>query len=228
MFFLFRKPWATDTHWRRAQRPYLYICIYIYIYIYIYTHILYIHICIHIYIYIYIYMHIITHVYIYTRGGAERAWRVYRAFLRGGLADMGSCIPAAVYSLGMSGWQVLKQTIFAPSSCKHIWSMHFGAVAKPPLHINHHLRVPESRVNKMHSRWAQRPWKVVDGSEGGGWVGVSSAAGAASRELYGWLFWRTALRDMWLFVAWRRRVRQRWTVFSNPLSTVFEIPSNLA
>ena len=30
--------------------------------------------------------------------------------------------------------------------------------------------------------------------------------------------------DAWLLAAWCRRVRQKWTAFSDPLATVFEIP----
>ena len=57
--------------------------------------------------------------------------------------------------------------------------------------------------------------------------GISNAVGAVSREFYGWLFWRIVLWHMSLFMAWCRRVPYKWTVFSTPLPTIFEIPPSL-
>ena len=46
----------------------------------------------------------------------------------------------------------------------------------------------------------------------------TSQVGAVSRELYGRLFRRVVLRDVWWLAARRRGVRRKWSVFSNPPS----------
>ena len=78
------------------------MCMYIYIYIYV-----------HLYrcIYIYIYIHVHTHIQAHRGAQPPCPGRHYRAFLRGGLVDMGFRIFMAGYLFSMSGREVLRQGV---------------------------------------------------------------------------------------------------------------------